>query len=77
MNDNGLKDGNDLDIAGWSHSGGDALAQLHTLKPTMPQLLSECCSCPSQRSYMPGMACIKVVHTYICYAYVVHTYVRM
>eukprot|EP01052_Picozoa_sp_SAG31_P001982 SAG31_NODE_66_length_28567_cov_30.222698_23_plen_375_part_00 len=59
MNDNGLADGTDLDIAGWSHSGTSGFAQLHVKNPSMPQLLSECCSCPSTRSYLPGLACMR------------------
>jgi hypothetical protein len=59
MNDNGLQDGTALDIAGWSHSGESGFALLHKLKPKMPQLLSECCSCPSTRGYLPGLACMR------------------
>jgi len=59
MNDNGFKDGVDYDVAGWSHCGVEPMQEFHESFPSVPQILSECCSCPSTSGYLPGLACMQ------------------
>lgn len=38
-----------LDVQGFSHAKADAFVRHHSQYPTQPSVLSECCSCNSQR----------------------------
>ena len=44
---NGKTDG--LDVQGMSHAGNNSFANFHKQYPDMPLVLSECCSCQTQR----------------------------
>eukprot|EP01043_Picozoa_sp_COSAG02_P044063 COSAG02_NODE_3893_length_6074_cov_4.113138_1_plen_657_part_00 len=41
---------NALDVQGHSHKKNDTFDSFHAANPDMPQVLSECCSCSSQRA---------------------------
>ena len=45
---NGDTDG--LDVQGHSHANNATFVAFHEANPTVPQVLSECCSCTSQRA---------------------------
>jgi len=38
-----------VDVQGWSHRNNQTIEAFHQLYPNMPEVLSECCSCTSQR----------------------------
>eukprot|EP00056_Hartaetosiga_gracilis_P011561 m.175817 g.175817 ORF g.175817 m.175817 type:complete len:1026 (+) comp13521_c0_seq1:161-3238(+) len=38
-----------IDVQGWSHANANKFIQSHEKKPDQPLVLSECCSCQSQR----------------------------
>ena len=59
MNDNGFNDGVGFDVAGWSHSSTASFELFHAKFPATPQILSECCSCPSTGSYLPALTCMR------------------
>ena len=40
---------NDLDVAGISHANENKFTELHQQQPSLPLVLSECCSCSSER----------------------------
>ena len=46
---NGNPNGGGIDIQGHSHSGNKTFISFHGDNPFVPQILSECCSCTSQR----------------------------
>ena len=60
-----------LDVLGYSHQGAAQFEAAHNASPTTPLVLSECCSCQSQRagSSRPGSArsvdseCIAVANS--------------
>ena len=50
---------NDLEVAGFSHSSVNSFTALHKANPTVPQVLSECCSCNSDRGALPSVQCMQ------------------
>jgi beta-galactosidase/beta-glucuronidase len=42
-----------LDVQGWSHRNSTAMTAFHQQYPNIPEVLSECCSCTSQRLWFP------------------------
>jgi hypothetical protein len=53
---NGDPNGGGIDIQGHSHSSNNTFIQFHEQNPNVPQILSECCSCESQRMPPTGRA---------------------
>lgn len=39
-----------LDVMGFSHAGSDVIQKFHEEDPTKPLVMSECCSCETQRA---------------------------
>lgn len=53
---NGDPNGGGIDIQGHSHSSNSTFIEFHAQNPAVPQILSECCSCSSQRLPASGRA---------------------
>jgi hypothetical protein len=52
-----------VDVQGFSHKSASSLENFHSLNPSTPQVLSECCSCETQRlpvqSRKPSDGCMR------------------
>jgi hypothetical protein len=55
---NGPADPDSLDVQGFSHSGNSTFEDFHKKNPNKPSVLSECCSCTSQRDSRSLPTCI-------------------
>jgi hypothetical protein len=55
---NGPADLDSLDVQGFSHSKNGTFEKFHKENPNKPSVLSECCSCTSQRDSRSLPSCI-------------------
>lgn len=55
---NGRADPGSLDVQGFSHSGNHTFINFHKQTPSIPTVLSECCSCKSQRDVRDLSSCM-------------------
>ena len=55
---NGFADPDSLDVQGFSHKSNSTFFDFHKSNPNKPSVLSECCSCSSQRDSRSLPSCI-------------------